>query len=537
MNFFFNNKLKNIFIYLTFILIFIVGILSFSDYGVAVDEWDLKILGIINANYLLEIFNFDPINFKSILPNLNEYYGSTHGPIFVTLMSLVENIFNIEDSDKIFLLRHYINHLIFFISLIYFFLLVNNRYSDWKMGLIGAIFIFLTPRIFAHSFFNYKDILFLSLTIINLYYGICFLKKTNFKNIILFSLTASFATNIRVIGLMIPVIIILVHYIEVLRDNKKNSQAIFFLIFFTLLFTYLFWPYLWSDPISKLYEIINRLSSYGWTGYNFYLGEYIKATNLPWHYFFIWIGITTPIFFLVLFLLGIFSYIFRLVKRLLNISENLENLNDLWRGKKESEDFIFLICLTIPIMIVVLLGSPLYNGWRHLFFLYPFFILFSLRGLYLIKILFLKKKLFIFYLIVTASILNVAYTNYKYHPYQNNYFNFLAGKEANKRFDTDYWGLSNKQAIEKILDNEKNFPVKVASVSQISLENSMDIFDINKKKKVIVTSVLEADYIIDNYIYWYGTKAKKKAKIPKDFKLFFEKIIDENKIYSIYRKG
>ena len=83
----------------------------------------------------------------------------------------------------------------------------------------------------------------------------------------------------------------------------------------------------------------------------------------------------------------------------------------------------------------------------------------------------------------------------------------------------------------------KNFPVKVASVSQISLENSMDIFDINKKKKVIVTSVLEANYIIDNYIYWYGTKAKKKAKIPKDFKLFFEKIIDENKIYSIYRKG
>ena len=55
MNFFFNNKLKNIFIYLTFILIFIVGILSFSDYGVAVDEWDLKILGIINANYLLEM--------------------------------------------------------------------------------------------------------------------------------------------------------------------------------------------------------------------------------------------------------------------------------------------------------------------------------------------------------------------------------------------------------------------------------------------------------------------------------------------------
>lgn len=537
MNFFFNNKnLKNIIIYTTFVLFFVIGIISFTDFGVSVDEWDLRILGIINANYLLEILSLDLITTKSSIPSLNDYYGSTHGPLFVGTMSLIENIFNIKDLDKIYLFRHYTNHFIFLISLVYFFKLVNNRYTDWKIGLIGVIFIFLSPRIFAHSFFNYKDILFLSFTIINLYYGTCFLKKSNLKNIILFSITAAFATNIRVIGLMIPVIILFIYYIDFLRTNKKNLLNIIFIIFFTLLFTYFFWPYLWTNPFSKLYEIINRLSSYGWTGYNLYFGEYIKATNLPWHYIFTWIGITTPIFFLILSIIGICSYLFRLIKRLLKISDNEESLNDLWRGKKESEDFIFLICLILPIMITILLGSPLYNGWRHLFFIYPIIILFSLRGLYFVKLNFFKKKIITFYLILTLFIINVAYTTIKYHPHQNSYFNILAGKGAHKNFDTDYWGLGNKQAIEKILKEEKILPIKVASASQVSLENSMDIFDANNKKKVIVTTIFEADYIIDNYIYWYGTKAKEKAKIPKNFKLFYEKIIDENKIYSIYKK-
>ena len=273
------------------------------------------------------------------------------------------------------------------------------------------------------------------------------------------------------------------------------------------------------------------------SGYNFYLGEYIKATNLPWHYLFIWIGITTPIFFLILFFLGIFSYIFRLVKRLFNISENLENLNDLWRGKKESEDFIFLICLTIPIMIVVLLGSPLYNGWRHLYFLYPFFILFSLRGLYLIKILFLKKKLFIFYLIVTASILNVAYTNYKYHPYQNSYFNFLAGKKPHNRFQVDTWGLSNRFVLEKLINEDKRKKISLSAISVTPLGLNFEILKPEQKSRITYSNTYEnSDYIINNGAFIWGDFRKIK-KLPANFDLYYELLIDDILITTIYKRN
>ena len=42
-----------ILIYSTFI---IVGILSYKDYGISVDEWDLRILGFVNLKYIAEIF-------------------------------------------------------------------------------------------------------------------------------------------------------------------------------------------------------------------------------------------------------------------------------------------------------------------------------------------------------------------------------------------------------------------------------------------------------------------------------------------------
>ena len=47
-------------IYLTF---FIIGILSYKDYGISVDEWDLRLLGFVNLKYILDIF-FNDISSK-----------------------------------------------------------------------------------------------------------------------------------------------------------------------------------------------------------------------------------------------------------------------------------------------------------------------------------------------------------------------------------------------------------------------------------------------------------------------------------------
>ena len=54
----------------------------------------------------------------------------------------------------------------------------------------------------------------------------------------------------------------------------------------------------------------------------------------------------------------------------------------------------------------------------------------------------------------------------RYHPYENVYFNILAGNGATlrQRFEMDYWGFSYKQGIDFILANDpgKNIRIYVA---------------------------------------------------------------------------
>ena len=62
-----------------------------------------------------------------------------------------------------------------------------------------------------------------------------------------------------------------------------------------------------------------------------------------------------------------------------------------------------------------------------------------------------------------SSGVQITFSMIKHHPFQNVYFNMLAGKEIEKKFEMDYWGLSNKQALDYILKMERlnwNFPLQ-----------------------------------------------------------------------------
>ena len=49
-----------------------------------------------------------------------------------------------------------------------------------------------------------------------------------------------------------------------------------------------------GQPSNFLF-IITDLSSATWPVTNFYFGKFILASNIPWHYHIVWIGITTPL--------------------------------------------------------------------------------------------------------------------------------------------------------------------------------------------------------------------------------------------------
>ena len=124
-----------------------------------------------------------------------------------------------------------------------------------------------------------------------------------------------------------------------------------------------------------------------------------------------------------------------------------------------------------------------------------------------------------------------------YHPDQNVYFNLIPGKNVHKNFENDYWGLSNKQAFEFLLLNQKENSIFIGSAGPISLENSKKILNFEDRNRLVVKPNNEADYIIDNYRNWFGEYNKKRYKVPDNFKIYKEISRRGRKIISIYKKS
>jgi len=524
-------------VFVLYIIFLLIGSAVFKDYGISVDEWELRLHGFSNLIYVCNIFFKETalhLTSTIVAPILSDYYG-THGPIFNFSTAFIEFLFQIEDSKNYYLMRHYLNNLIFVIGNFYFYLLVRQRFNNWLYALIGAIFLFCSPRIFAESFYNHKDVVFLSLFIISLYYGILFYKKPNFKHLFIFSFTTALSIDMRIMGVIIVPLIMFFTYIKHFKYNKK---ILFYILTFSILlflFIILFWPYLWGNPLTNFYKAFATLNNYPYEGYNFYLGSYHLASDPPWHYSLTWIFITTPFLYLALFLFGFISYTSKFFKNIKKFIKN-EDLNQILKDESNGEDLIYYLLFILPLFLVIIFNSTLYTGWRHLYFVYPSLLIFSVSGYSIIKSKLLNNNSLLINLIIFILLAQITFTMYKFHPHQNVYFNLLAGKKPQNNFEVDYWGLSNKQAFEFILENNNKRIINIGSGGPTSLTNSLKILNINERKRIAITENINADFIIDNHINWHGKYKKKRHKVPKKFKIYKEIFIDEIKIVSIYKK-
>ena len=531
---------NNIVVGLFFTLFFIAGSYIYDSYGISLDEEGTRAHGFMTLKYVYEIFfpsKLPLIDSYITVPKLSEFFSNDHGAFLDTFFAFIEINFGMDDSKSYYLVRHYICFILFFIATYFFYLLGKFKFNDWRIGILGSFFLVLSPRILSESFYNNKDLAFMSLFIISLYCCLKFINKINVKHAFCFAFTSALATDLRLMGVFLPVLVIFFIFIMSLRNKnfiKKNLPSISFFLILTPTFIIIFWPYLWPDPLTNFLIAFKKFSAFPWIGKNLYFGQYIDANYAPWHYSLVWIAITTPILYTFFFITGFTIISTRVIKRLFKIDET-KKYNDLWRGKKEMLDFMIILNFFLPIFLVIVLNSTLSDGWRHLYFVYPAFLLISLYGFE--KLLRIKeKKKYLIAFTIFCLFINV-FNIIKNHPYQYVYFNFLAGKNVEKKFDADYWALSNKQAIEYILINNNISPVKIYRASHMNLNTSIKIFSKSIKDRIqIVNDQSEADFIISNARYWTGNPNAKFAKIPNNFTIYKEITTDRVKIVSIFKR-
>ncbi len=195
MNKFTNNfEISSRVVVIFFTIYLILGLLIVPDYGISWDESAERMHGFIAGNYILEkILPFDLYTkilnetissrfseLKDIeVPKLMEHGDKAYGVFLELPLAFLELLFQFNETKDVYLFRHYVNFLIFFTSVIFFYKYLNLFFENKFLSLLGCLFLILSPRIFAQSFYNSKDIIFLSFFIISNYYGFLLLKNKN----------------------------------------------------------------------------------------------------------------------------------------------------------------------------------------------------------------------------------------------------------------------------------------------------------------------------------------------------------------------
>jgi len=466
-----------------FVLFLVIGLSVFSDYGISWDESINRQNGLISFNY---VFNGDD--------KLISYVDRDYGVAFELPLVALEKVFVIEDSRNIFLMRHLVTFLFFYLSVFFFYLIKKNYFKNWKIGLFAAFILVLNPRIFAHSFYNSKDLVFLSMFIISIYTLIRFLQEKNIKFSIIHAFASAVLIDIRIVGIFIPFFTMVFFVLEFFYRKKSRSKIISaseIYLLSTMILTIFLWPYLWKDPLHNIVQAFQNISHFRWNWSVLYLGKLIPATQLPWHYIPVWIFITTPIMYIISFIIGLFFLARDLSKKFVFNSERTKSI-------------LILLWFFFPLLIVLIMSSVVYDSWRHLFFIYPALIIISVQGI--IGLLYkYKKKPYVHIFIIAILILsffNTAFFMIKNHPYQNVYFNevvSLKPKYIEKSFELDYWGLSYKQALDFLAEYDTSNRIKIVMPDLQGKITSKILIPEIKNKFIYFRQLENADYLVTNY--------------------------------------
>jgi hypothetical protein len=545
------NKIVNFQYYEKFFIIalfsvyFFVASQIFIDYGFYIDEKFHRANGFYWLNYLSNFFGFNDlseiseIKLKEIegftLPNIGNW--NLYGIIFDVPAAYFEIILKINNPIDYYQMRHFLVFIFFFISSIFFYQILKNRFNNILVSVVGLTLFILTPRLFGDSFWNNKDIIFLSFYTISLFFYFKLIDNPSTKIVILLALFSAIGTTIRFAGIFLPITLIFFFIIDkISKRNEINFKTIIFYFFYFFIFLFFFWPNVWADPQGALFSSLNLEMS--WKGNVNFLGKYYFSGNLPYYYLFFWIVISTPLIHLFFFTFGFYSYTKRLLLRFLTIEQNSIH-NDLWRSRNESKDFLVFINLIFFMSVLSFLNINLYNSWRLGYFLYIFIIYFASFGIYLLIIKF-KKNILQLSLIFLTLIFFLTYRIILYHPYQSLYFNALVPTYIKNNVDVDYTGLSSFHFLKELIKNEKsNKPIKIAANSWYPLWRMVDLLSEKEKSKIIILAndqKTQATYLYSNRIYDIDKRYYKKYDIPSNFEKIKEFKIDNTIIFDVYKR-
>lgn len=515
---------------LYFVLLAGVGLAIFRDYGVPWDEPKQRMIGGVSVRHILQtVAPARPL--PAALPDveLADLDDRDYGVVFEAPAVAVELLLGLTDTRAIYMARHLLTYFVFLGGVFAVYRLAVRRFDDWRLGLFAATLLVLSPRLFAEAFYNTKDVVFMAMFAIATNTMLGFVMRPAMTTALLHAVATAAAIDLRIVAIvLVPMTAGLMCWRALASALPYRRVVALLGLFVTAaaVLMVLMFPWLWADPIGRFMDVWRNMSSFQrFTVPVRYMGDSIRPDDLPWHYLPVWIGISTPLVQLALFFGGAAAILRMVVTQHVRLCA---------AGAAEMQDLVFLALLCGPLISVVALDGLVYDGWRHVYFVYPAFLLIAIRGWVAIALALrppAARKL-----LVAAVVLLLAPTvawMVRVHPMQNVYFNVLAGDDWRRYYEVDYWGLGNRAALEYVLAHDAAPMVTIKAESTTPLDVAALILRrADRRRLEVVDRNLPARYILTNY---RGEPDVDAAAREPGRELFYQLTISGEVVVSVFR--
>ena len=433
-------------------LFLLAGLPLVDDYGIQVAQYERDV-GEKTVDYILGKNDA-----------LMGIWDRFKGPALQVPLLLLERGLGLADPRAIALTHHFVTYLLFILGGFCCYLLVYRLFNHRLLALCALLLFLLHPRLYAHAFFNSRDLPFLSMFMIALYLLEWAFRRDTVGAFVLSGVVVGLTANIRIMGMMLFPAVLAMRGFDFFAaaGGAKGKQILLAGGGFALasvITLYATWPWLWGDPAERFLSVFARMAHYPNVIDLLFRGEVISAAALPPDYIPTWFVITTPPLFLLLGLVGSAAVVGAGVMRPGRIFCN----NRLRCG------LLLLAVFTLPVAMVILLDSVLYGNWRQMYFLYaPFCLLavFGVRWLATVR----RQRAWQggVYGLTGAGLLLIVLQMVQLHPQQQFYFNFLVDRTTPEYLRTqyamDYWRVSLVGDLKYLLERHPEGTVYLSSL-------------------------------------------------------------------------
>ena len=383
------------------VLALFFGVAIADDYGIWIDTCAQREIGEATLRHLAG---------ERGLNLLYHPWDRLYGPIFETPLALVERILGRDDGHSIYLSRNLLTHLFFLAAGFAGYLLAYRMFGSRWLALFALALFLLHPRIYAHSFFNSKDVPFLAMFMISLWLAhrafrpqrpadvdgaavkdgtAAYVAAGTAGAFAICGVAAGLLTNLRIAGLGFVAAVVLLRLFDVIGArgwDERHSAIVSGLLFVVASAAtyYATMPYLWADPLERFREIVTVMLALPNDIPQLFQGETVTASELPRSYLPVWFGITTPPLALALGAVGFAALVWRCVAAGIfgsNERPLASRIAALLRNTPLRFELLAGACFALPVVAVVVLQPTLYAGWRHFYFLWTPFVLLAVSGL------------------------------------------------------------------------------------------------------------------------------------------------------------